>query len=67
MNLKLIFVNDYFIIFLLEFINFNLYELCYFFYGNIKEGLFFDKFYICILYIKNINFIFFKKVYEVLE
>lgn len=68
-NSKLIFVNDYPIISLLEFINPNPYESCYFFHGNIKEGLSSDKPYTCISYTKNINFIPPppKKVHEVSE
>lgn len=56
-NSKLIFVNNYLIISLLEFINPNPYESSYFFHGNIKEGLSADKLYTCISYTKNINFI----------
>lgn len=66
-NSKLIFVNDYPIISLLEFINPNPYEPCYFFHGNIKEGLSADKPYTCLSYTKNINFIPPKKVHEVSE
>lgn len=56
-NSKSIFVNDYPIISLLEFINPNPYESYYFFHGNIEEGLSADKPYTCISYTKNINFI----------